>query len=102
MMRAHLSAISAIDLAHLLLDERMPRLAEHGHTAVLADDVHGIPGEPRIVHDASAGLAPEEGRGQQAHQIVAFDELTLLVEEKAPVVIAVPREPHVRPRAAHG
>ena len=38
-VRAHLAAIRAVHLAHLLLDERMAGLAQHRLAAVLAHDV---------------------------------------------------------------
>ena len=57
MVRAHLTAVGAVDLTHLLLDERMTRLAKHRHAAVRAHDVERVPGEARVVDDARTGLA---------------------------------------------
>ncbi len=101
MMCTHLAAVDAVDLAHLLLDKGMPGLAQHRHTAPAAHDVQSIPGEARIVDDAGARLDFQKGFRQQTHEVVAFDELPVLVKEEAAVVIAVPRQPDGRPGPAH-
>src|SRR6185437_8160255 len=55
-VRAHLAAIDAIDLPHLLLDESMTGLAEYRLAPMAADQVDGVPGETRVVHDTPASL----------------------------------------------
>src|SRR5690242_13455346 len=100
-MRAHLTTVGAVDFPHLLLDERMPGLAQHRLAAMAANDVYGVPGQARIVNDAGTGLAFEKRRGQQSHEVVTLDELTLLVEEEAAIVVPVPGQAHIGTRAAH-
>ena len=53
------------------------------------------------MHDARARLALQERLGQQADQVVALDELPVLVEEEAAIVVAVPGQPDVGAGAAH-
>ncbi len=53
------------------------------------------------MHDAGAGLALQEHFGQQTHQVVALDEGALCVEEKAPVIVPVPGEAHIRAVVQH-
>ena len=45
------------------------------------------------MNDARAGVLLKERFRQQAHDIVAFNELTLLIKEKAAVKVAVPGQP---------
>ena len=61
------------------------------------DDLDGVPGEARIVHDlAAARLAAQQHRGQQPDDVIALDEAALLIEEEAAVEIPVPGEPEIR------
>ena len=94
-MRAHLAAVGAIDLAHLLLDESVAGLAHDRHAAEPLHGVDGVPGEARVVDDARAGLFGEERLGQQPDDVVALDERTLRVVEEAAVVVAVPGDADV-------
>ena len=101
MMRAHLAAVDGVDLAHLILDERVPALAHDGLAAEALGDLDRVPNEPRIVDDARAFVLLEEGFGKEADHVVALDEAALLVEEEAAVEVAVPRHAKVRARFAH-
>ena len=76
-----------------------PDLHSTGRAAVALHDVERVPGEARVMHDARARLLLQEGLGQQAHQVVALDELPALIEEEAAVVVAVPGQSHVRTAA---
>ena len=102
MVRAHLAAIGAVDLAHLLLDEGVARLTEHRHAAVLAHDLERVPGEARVVDDARTTLLLEEGLREQSHEVVALDEGAVLIEEEAAVEVAVPGEAQVGAVLADG
>ena len=94
-MRAHLAAVGTVHLAHLLLDERVAGLAHDRHAAKALHGVDGVPGEPRVVDDARAGLFDEECLGQQADDVVALDERALRVVEEAAVVVTIPGDAHI-------
>src|SRR5262249_36146295 len=98
MVRAHLAAVDGIDFAHLLLDEGMARLAHHRRATMALYDIDRVPGQPWIVDDAGARRCLEKRLRKQSDQVVPLDELTVLVEKEAPIVIAVPGESHVRTR----
>src|SRR5882724_12646848 len=101
MVGAHLAAVRPVHLAHLLLDEGMARLAQHGHAAVPANDLLRVPGQPWVVNDPRARLTLQKHFREQADEVIPFDELTVLVEEKAPVVVTIPGESDVRLAAAY-
>ena len=56
----------------------------------------------RIVNDARTRLALQEHFRQQAHEVIAFDERAVLVEEEAAVVVAIPSKPDIGAGTAHG
>ena len=95
MVRAHLAAVGAVDLTHLLLDEGVPRLAEHRHAAVRAHDVERVPGEARVVDDARTGLLLEERLREQTDEVVALDETACVIEKETAVEVTVPSETHI-------
>src|SRR6185369_8743879 len=101
MMRAHLAAIDRVDLAHLLLDERMARLALHRLAARCLDDVERVPSEPRVVHDPIAGVLLQKTLREQPDDVVALDEVAACIKEEAAVVVAVPRETQIGALRAH-
>lgn len=101
-MRAHLPAIRRIFGAHTVLDERLTGLAQHRHTIAGRHQVDRVPAQPRIMHNPAAGVLAQQLCGQQANQIVAVDEAVVGVEEKAPIEVAILRDPEIRPAFTHG
>ena len=89
-MCAHLAAVDTIHFPHALLYEGVPGLGLHRASAVRLHDVERVPGQPRIVDDRGAGMTPQERLGEQTHDVVPLDELALLVEKEATVIVAVP------------
>ncbi len=102
MVRAHLAAVHAVDLAHALLDEGMAGLRQHRVAAAGLDHLDRVPGQARIVHHPAARLAAQQHRGQQADDVVTLDEPAVLVEEKAAVEVAVPGDAEIRAVRADG
>src|SRR6266850_7581467 len=101
MVGAHLPAVRGIDLAHLVLDERMSGFAQYRRAAIAAYDVERVPGEARVMHDARSGLLPEKGLRQEPDQVVPLDELSALIEEEAAIVVPIPGHAHIRAGATH-
>src|SRR6185437_8790188 len=85
-----------------LLDESVTGLAEYRLAPMAADQVDGVPGETRVVHDTPASLPRQENLGQKPDEVITLDELPVLVEEEAAVVVAVPGQPNVGTRTADG
>src|SRR6202163_1792529 len=101
MVGAHFTAVRGVDLAHLLLDERMSGLTQYRRATIAAHDVERVPGEARVMHDARPGLLLEKGLRQEPDQVVPLDELSALIEEKAAVVVPIPGETQVRAGATY-
>src|SRR5690606_37428460 len=95
MVRAHLAAIGTVHLAHHLLDEGVAGLRLHGLATVLLDNRERVPGQARVMDDAGALFTPQEYLGQQAYEVITFDEGALFVEEETAVEVAVPGEADV-------
>src|SRR6202012_5435752 len=70
-------------------------------TATAAHDVDGVPGEARVVDDTTTRLTLQKRFGEQPYEVVTLDELAVLVEEKAAIVVAIPGQAHVRAGPAH-
>src|ERR1700722_20243319 len=100
-MRTHLTAVDGVDFAHLLLDERVAGLAEHRLTPVLLHYLDGIPGQSRVVNDARTAVAAQKRFGEQADQIIAFDEAAVRVEKEASIIVPIPGEADVGPGIAN-
>ena len=79
-----------------------PDFDSTGVAAAGLDDFDGVPGEARIVHHLAAGLAAQQHRGQQPHDVVALDETALLIEEEAAVEVPVPGDAEIRAVRADG
>ncbi|MNV21518.1 hypothetical protein D3C71_1124560 [compost metagenome] len=101
MVRAHLAAIYGVLGTHLFLDESVAALAQHRHAAGGFHHFHGVPGQARIVDDFPARIARQDGLGQQADQVIAFDETAVVVEEEAAVEIAIPGNTEIRAMLTH-
>src|SRR5690606_14067723 len=82
--------IYGVFLAHHLLEIGVARAAGERAAAHAFHDVDGVPGEAGIVEDRAARLLLQHALGDEADQIIAFDEAPLVVIEEATVEIAVP------------
>lgn len=94
-MCAHLAAVDGVLGAHAFLDEGVAGLGLDGDAARLSDLVDGVPGEAGVVDDLCAGLTLEHHLGEQADEVIAFDEAAVGVEEEAAVEVAVPGQGEV-------
>jgi hypothetical protein len=92
---AHFAAVHGVFQAHALLDEGVAGLALDGDAAGGFDLLDGVPGQAWVVDDLAAGVRLEEHFGEQADQVVAFDEAAFGVEEEAAVEVAVPGDAQV-------
>jgi hypothetical protein len=99
---AHFATVDCIFGAHAFLDEGVAGFAEHRYAAGFAHHLDGVPGESRIVDHLAAGVARQQGGGEQADQVVALDEATVSVEEEAAVEVAIPGHAEVGTVGAHG
>ena len=94
-MRRHLPTVYRVNLAHPLLDKRVPGFTEHRLSSPRASDSLGIPGQARVMNDALRAQARQKGLGQQADNVVALDEVAGAVEEKAAIEISIPRNTQI-------
>ena len=69
--------------------------ALHRFSAIVLNNVDGVPGQSGVVHNSFAGIAGQESLGQQVDDIVALYEIAGLVIEKTPVEIAIPCNPEI-------
>ena len=91
----HLAAEDGVLLAHPRLEERVADAVHERSPAGALDYVGDCPAGPHVVEDRRLGLLFEHRLGQQRGHEVAVDECALLVDEEAPVGVAVPRDPEV-------
>ena len=102
MVRAHLSAVDSIFLAHGFLDEGVARLGGQGLAAKAGHELFRVPGEARVVNDPGPRVLLEEGFGQHAHHVVALNEGALVIPEEAAVEVAVEGHAEIRAGFPHG
>ena len=74
----------------------MARLALDRHSTAVCHQVDGVPRQTRIMNNARLGTLLQKDLGQQADEIVPFDETSFFIEEKTPVKIAVPGKSDIR------
>src|SRR5690348_8251863 len=94
-MSAHLAAIDRILRAHLLFDEGMSTFANNTTAPKPLDDIERVPDQPRVVNDRFALLLAQQSLCDQANNVVALDKVSVLVEQEASIVIAIPRNAEI-------
>ena len=92
-MRAHLATVDRVLGTHALLDERVAALALDRHATGGPDNIDGVPGQTRIADDRGTGLPC-----QQADNVIALDEITVLVEQETAIEVALPGHAEIGPR----
>ncbi len=95
-MRRHLSGEHGADLAHPLLDERMPDPVDQRLAARTLDRLGHRPRGPHVVDHLPAGLPREHRLGEQRRREVARHELARVVDEEASIGVAVVGDPECR------
>src|SRR5207248_11802631 len=83
-------------LAHPVLDEGVSDAVDQGDAAGALHRLRYGPARAQVVDDLRAGLLREHRLRQQRGHEVPGDELTRVVDEEAPVRVAVERGSEVR------
>ncbi len=89
-------------LAHGGLDVGVARLGADRLAAARGDGGLSAPDDAGVVHDCGARGARQEGLRQEAHQVLARDEVAALVKEEAAVKVPVEGHAEADARRADG
>ncbi len=95
MVSGHLAAVERILAPHAFLDEGMAALVHDGNASGLLHHLDGVPYQAWIMHNAPPGMILQSLLCQQSHQVVAFDEGAVLVEEEAAVAVPIPGQAEI-------
>ncbi len=100
-MGTHLAAIHRIAISHHAFNKSMSGFTLYRLAAIAFDELNGIPGEPGVVHDTARRLLAQKSFSQKANQIIPLDKISVFVEEKATVKVAIPGYTKIRTRFPH-
>src|SRR5512138_3096101 len=98
---AHLAREDGLLLLHLRLDEAVPRLPHDRAAAALRDVVVEREGALHLADDRGARHLGEERAREEDHELVAPEDVPLLVDRADAIGVAVVGDPDVRLRLEH-